>query len=261
MNDIIQSLWIGTRLSKIEQLCIKSFLNHGNSFDLFVYNEVKDIPNGVTICDANTIIPKTKIFTSHNGSYAHFSDWFRWKLLYQKGNYWVDMDLIALKPLDFEENIVFGMEAFDTPSIGILKFPENHSFTEFMVEVCEHPNKILPYDNLRKKIKKTFRFIMGIKRSNIAWGEIGGPFGFKRALTHFNLLKEGKPYPYFYPISFKNWRYIFDDTFAKHQGVLEMSYTIHLWNEGIRRTKDFNVNKDYSKSSIYGRLLRRHNIM
>ncbi len=61
MSNIIQSLWIGKELSKIEQLCIASFIYHGCVFHLYTYEKVANVPAGVVLMDANEIIPK-KIF-------------------------------------------------------------------------------------------------------------------------------------------------------------------------------------------------------
>ena len=40
-NQIFQSLWIGPSLSKMEQLCIKSFVDHNLEYHLYTYGEVK----------------------------------------------------------------------------------------------------------------------------------------------------------------------------------------------------------------------------
>ena len=97
---IIQSLWIGGSLSKIEQLCINSFLKNNHEFHLYTYGEVQNIPEGTTVKDANEIINSSEIFTYNGGSYAGFADWFRWELLYKKGGFWVDTDVICIKPID-----------------------------------------------------------------------------------------------------------------------------------------------------------------
>ena len=115
-NKIIHSLWIGKVLSNIELLTIKSFVANGHDFFLWVYDIIEaPIPEGVTIMDANTIIPSDKIFRYKNknqfghgkGSLGGFSDIFRYKLLYENGGWWVDMDVTCLKPLDFVEDYVF----------------------------------------------------------------------------------------------------------------------------------------------------------
>lgn len=106
MKDIIQSLWIGDELSKVEQLCIASFLTNGSPFHLYTYSDVKNIPTGTIIKDANDIIPSSEIFRLNNGSYAVFADWFRFEMLYKVGGFYVDMDMICMKPFDFEHEEV-----------------------------------------------------------------------------------------------------------------------------------------------------------
>src|SRR5687768_4377244 len=106
---VIQSLWIGKSLSVMERLSISSFLKNGHPFHLYVYEAVKGIPEGVTIKDASDVLPTDKIFISFD-SYAHFSDIFRYKLLLEKGNYWVDTDIICMKPFTRSTDYVFASE-------------------------------------------------------------------------------------------------------------------------------------------------------
>jgi hypothetical protein len=40
-------------------------------------------------------------------TYAGFSNIFGYKLVYEKGNFWVDMDIISLKPFIFTQDYVF----------------------------------------------------------------------------------------------------------------------------------------------------------
>lgn len=49
---VIQSLWIGGSLSVMEQLCITSFLKNGHPFHLYTYEDVKNIPDGTIVKDA-----------------------------------------------------------------------------------------------------------------------------------------------------------------------------------------------------------------
>ena len=66
MNNIIQSLWIGTELSKLERLSIKSFLDNGHEYHLYLYDTVKNIPEGAVVKDANEILDKSEIFYYKN---------------------------------------------------------------------------------------------------------------------------------------------------------------------------------------------------
>ena len=55
---IVQSLWVGNKLSRMEHYSIKSFLKLGFTYHLYVYENVKNVPKGTIIKDANTIIKK-----------------------------------------------------------------------------------------------------------------------------------------------------------------------------------------------------------
>jgi len=116
-NRIVHGLWIGPTLSKMEVLTIKSFLRHGHEFHLWVYDEIQTpLPKEVILQDANKIIPRNRIFRKADvdaetgvgqGSCSPFSDLFRYKLLYEKGGYWVDMDVTCLQPFNFKEPYIF----------------------------------------------------------------------------------------------------------------------------------------------------------
>jgi glycosyltransferase involved in cell wall biosynthesis len=116
-NRIVHGLWIGPTLSKMELLTIHSFVRHGHEFHLWVYDKIQTpLPKGVILQDANKIIPRNRIFRKADtdsetgvgkGSCSPFSDLFRYKLLYEKGGYWVDMDVTCLRPFNFKEPYVF----------------------------------------------------------------------------------------------------------------------------------------------------------
>lgn len=128
----IHALWIGTQLSFVELLTINSFLKHGYTFNLWIYNPIiTEIPKEVNIRNAAEIIPRHKVFRYKHknqfghgkGSYAGFSDIFRYKLLYEYGGWWTDMDVTCIKPLDFNEDYVFRTH-HSLPLVGnIMKVP------------------------------------------------------------------------------------------------------------------------------------------
>lgn len=50
MNKIIiQGLWIGDKLSQFEYASIKSWLNNGFEYHLYIYEPIENIPNGVIV--------------------------------------------------------------------------------------------------------------------------------------------------------------------------------------------------------------------
>ena len=76
--DIIQSLWIGKSLSKLEILSMVSFIQNGHTYHLYTYEPVDNVPEGVIIKDGNEILDKSEIFYYSNGSPSAFSNLFRY---------------------------------------------------------------------------------------------------------------------------------------------------------------------------------------
>lgn len=259
-KPIIQSLWIGGSLSKMEQLCVASFLANDHEFHLYTYGDVAGIPEGTIIKDANEIIPERDIFTYSGGSYAGFADWFRWALLYQKGNFWVDTDVICLKPYHFDSDIIFGHESESLVCPAVLGFPAGHELSDFLEKTCCNPHNPLPYDSRKTRKRKFIRRLKRKDRSQIEWGEAGGPEGFTKALNYFNLFDKAKPFTYFYPIHYSNWNTVFDNTLVNDICLFSDSYSIHLWNEMSRRCKGFDKNGTFHHDSLFEQLKRKYGV-
>lgn len=129
-NQIVQSFWYSKNpntnfISTIEIACVASYLANGHHFHLYTYdledksilhliNSLKECENfkNLSIKNAQEIIKKEEIFFDDRGSVgiAAFSDYFRFALLYQRGGWWVDMDTICLKHLDFSSPFVFASQ-------------------------------------------------------------------------------------------------------------------------------------------------------
>src|SRR5277367_3549628 len=127
MSEWIQSLWIGRKLSAMERLSIASFLTSGHEYHLYVYEEVENAPDGTVLEAANEILPESRIFQySKYPSYAGFSNFFRYKLLLEKGGWWVDTDVVCLQPFAFDETYVFASEQVngrEVPATAVIKAP------------------------------------------------------------------------------------------------------------------------------------------
>lgn len=260
MLDEINSLWVGDELSIFEQLSISSFLKNGHKFNLYTYNHIRNIPDGTTIKDANEIIKEDHIFIDSKGSLGSFSDLFRWKMISMSTpGYWVDTDVICIKPFDFKEDIVFGMQNASIAAVGVLKFPSDHIVTREMLDLCENPKKIRQNDSNGKKIKKAKKAIkkLFIKDDSyqFKWGELG-PKAFTKITSQTGTIKKAKSFIHFYPIASSNWNSIFDDTFSDEDiTIFKNTYAIHLWNERLRRD-GFDKNSEFPEHSYIERLKR-----
>lgn len=127
-NIIIQGLWVGKRITDLNRLCIESFLAKGHCYVLYTYERVDNVPEEVVVMSAEKIVPSSQIY-SFNNSFAGFSDLFRSKLMYEKGGWYVDLDIYCVNKFDIPGEIVFSLDHYpeNGPTVfskdGIQLFP------------------------------------------------------------------------------------------------------------------------------------------
>jgi hypothetical protein len=250
--------WYGPPLSRIERLCMSSFLANGHAVMLHVYEEPRRVPHGVTLCDAAAVLPRSELFVHRStGSLALFADWFRYRLLAQHGGLWVDTDMVCLRPFTHTAAEIFGWQDQTTINNAVLGLPPNHALARWMVECCERPNRFLPYDSLRMRRRKLTRRLLGRGRAASTWGETG-PDGLTAAAVHLGCAAHAQPFWHFYPIHYLNWQTVFDGTLADNTSLIDGSYGLHLWNEMARRQPGFNRDDRFADGSLFERLWVRY---
>ncbi|HVS83302.1 MAG TPA: glycosyltransferase [Pyrinomonadaceae bacterium] len=234
-NKIIQGLWIGPELSVMEQLSVASFLRNGHEYHLYVYGEMKNVPDGCVIRDANEILPSTRIFQYQRyPSYAGFANFFRYKLLLDRGGWWADTDTICLKPFDFSEEYVFSSEisnGLEVINSGILKAPVGSEVMAYAWAICQSKQP-----------------------ENLVWGETG-PRLMAEAVRKFSLEKYQQPHQVFCPISYADWRKVLEPD--SHVSMNDSTCAIHLWNE-MWRDAGQDKNAAYDPECLYERLKKRY---
>ena len=153
-KNLVHGLWIGNnRLTQLEILTLKSFIDMGAEFNLWVYEELKSkLPKEIVLRNANEIIPEEKIFKYPNnmilgfgeGSYVGFSELFRYKVLYEFGGWWTDMDVTCLKPLsEVQDEYWFRFHGVLSMVGNIMKVPAKSelmklSYEKAIIEVNEN---------------------------------------------------------------------------------------------------------------------------
>lgn len=236
LNKTIQGLWIGPELSLMEQLSISSFLQNGHDYHLYVYDEVKNIPAGTVVRNANEILPAARIFQyKHRPSYAGFSNYFRYKLLLERGGWWADTDTVCLKAFDFPDEYVFSSQinhrGVEVVVSGIIKAPAGSSIMAYAWKVCESKDP-----------------------SRLVWGEIG-PKLMAKAVTKFSLKRYKKNSRVFCPVDYEEWHTVLqpDVGLTLDNGT----FAIHLWNE-MWRLAGQDKNAQYHERCLYEKLKRTY---
>ena len=241
-NLVIQSLWVGPRLSTMERLCIRSYQANRHDFTLYSYTPVENVPEGTTVKDANEIVPESDITRFRN--LANFSDWFRYNLLFKKGGWWSDTDSVCVKPLDFSSDCVFSSEVvrFATGSrghtnCGNIKVPAGSEIMRWCVE----------------QVQKTDT------RTN-TWSQIG-PVLLKAAVERFDLTKYIQDGYVFCPLGWQDCPEAFLSPIPPR--INPQAYCIHLYNEmwqpsGSENRKSADKDGNYPSTCLYSQLKARY---
>jgi tetratricopeptide (TPR) repeat protein len=114
-RDAIHCFWSGAPLAPMSQLSLQSMVRLGHPVTLYTYDNMKEmqacVPHGVVLADAETIVPRS-IYdqTVATSEIRYFSDIFRYAVLYEHGGWWLDTDIVLVKPLNFETGHVFSSQ-------------------------------------------------------------------------------------------------------------------------------------------------------
>lgn len=262
----IASLWIGPRLSWLEQLCLKSFVDAGHRVTLFSYDKVEGVPDGVHTEDANTFLPATE-FVRHarTGSPAYHADVFRLRMIRDSNLTWVDTDAYCVKPFTIARHgHLHGWISDNVPQInnGVLKLPKKSKTLKAMLDFTADEYPIPPWfsDEKQAQLRDLKEAGRGVHVSLLPWG-VWGP----NALTHFlhetGEVKYSQPGPVLYPIPFSHKRSLLKPG-RRHLAegwVTDDTMSIHFWGRRFRSAVSESGGVPVEGSYTLD-LLRKHNI-
>ncbi len=260
---IVASLWIGGRLSFLEQLCLKSFVDHGHRTILYAYGEVEGVPEGIEVLDANRIFPnETYIRHAKSGSPAVHADAFRYRMIELQNVIWVDADMLCMRPWDFGDQWVFGWEKTGRLVCNaVLGLPRFSRTLAQLNALCRTEYPIPPWATPEETARLQAAAAAGrpVHVSEMEWG-VWGP----AALTHF-LNETGEmahvlPQMAFFPIPFKDRRDLLKPGRVIDDKLDSGCYGVHLWNRRLRRRIVTHENGVPDPDSFLGRALIRHGI-
>lgn len=235
MSDIVQGLWIGPRLSAMERMSISSFLANGHEYHLYTYGPVEGVPPGAVVRDGCEILPRSMIFR-YTGfdTVAGFSNFFRYKLLLERGGWWADADVVCLRPFDFDGEHVFGAELAPGEVVvgsGIIRAPAESRAMKYAWRVCA--------------AKRT---------DELRWGETG-PRLVQEAVRECGLEGSVMPFEVFSPLCYSEWRRVLEPGGVGEFGPA--THAVHLWNEMWRRAGE-DKDASFHPDCLYERLKAKY---
>ena len=244
---IVNSLWvgdyqskrylrIGEPLSPLQIISINSFIQQGFQYNLYIYGEVENIPDGVNVIDGNEILPESSIWYYNKGfnegSPSAFSNEFRYTLLYKNGGLWADTDVVLLKKLELNDEFIF---------ISEMNNEKRQVTTSVMYSK----------DSKQDIFKDCIDEIKNIDKDNIRHGDIG-PVLLDYKVKEFDLMEHVKPIYEFCSI---NWDELYK--FFDGSELSEKLVGLHLW-QSRWKPDGFNEYKVYDKNCIYEKLKEKY---
>jgi len=228
--NTMQSLWIGKRLSRLEVLSMRSFLAHGHEYHLYAYEKL-DVPRGVVLKDARVIVERKHVYRQPCGSYVHFSDVFRYKLLAERGGWWVDTDVVCLRPFDFRRDLVFGWQSAEEVNNAVLFAKPGSRHMRILYDLARRCPPDAPWAT-------------------------PGPILLTKVAKALGILNRAEPMSSFYPIPCND----FLELIRRNREVPPRSYAVHLWHS-IFVTTRIPEDATYLSTSIVGQLQRRYGVL
>ena len=230
---VICMFWLGPSISYIEQLSMLSFLRAGHRVQLYVYGDVGNVPEGVEICDANTVAPQGYLVTLRypNGSYALAANYLRLLLQQQGRGVWADADMICLAPITRQEPCLFGYEHADTINNAVLYLPPDSPIITEMLHPFGH-NAMPWWLSLNRKRQLLMRRMIGrsFGPQDHHWGTFG-PAGLTAVARKYGLDRFAQPVEVFYPLPIAHAGDVYAPGGSVEGFITPRSLTIHLWHQ------------------------------
>lgn len=134
----LRTFWHGDTINPYQLMCLKSFAAAGHRVEVFSYSRDLDVPGWLHVEDAAEMISRERILRpiGDEGAFAIHANLFRYALLHSRGGWWIDPDVLLLKPDLPSDDVVFaGANVFGRVPTGILKFSVGHGLlTEALAE-------------------------------------------------------------------------------------------------------------------------------
>ena len=244
-RHIIKTLWIGTFLNKISELCIMSWLRLNYKVELYIdtlnlpkYMDRYRTSGQLVFKSVKEIMPY-----DYGEEVLPFSDLFRYKLLHKTGGTWLDADMFLLRRLPNDKIIISSERTFQSgafkskldyvSNIGVLRFPKGDQLLEnliFKIETKIKPSEFCDNMILFRKMLKSHEYFDYVARPEVFCG-----------LDWWNC-KES-----YYNDSYKT-KYAVEP--KSNEWLVENAVGIHMWNNFTFNKHDI-VFDDVNQKSLY----------
>jgi hypothetical protein len=208
------TFWAGNTLTPYELACARSFVVRGYEYVIYSYDQIANLPDGVTLADAREITEATnaqRFMIKGRPNLSHFSDLFRYELFKRTDYIWVDMDMLLLRP-------------FDLPRYDELIAKEEPA------SIC---GAIMRLDRRHPNLDELITRTEALRDRDLVWGATG-PRLLSSVFGASSVSAKAYDPKHFFPIHFDDaWKMFLPDQREDCVKLCESATTVHLWNDRL----------------------------
>lgn len=237
LSSTVNSVWVGGPLGPIISACLTSFLTQGYRMVLHVYDEPNDVPDGVTLADASEIFPPSKVFKNRRtGSYAPFSDIFRYRMLTMDIGMYVDCDIYCLRTFP-SDRYLYAWDYWDPQKItnAILALPADCPALAELAAIGEKGSFSRPW---KRQFKEKTCQLFGLRRfDRLNYNDLG-PLALTWYLKKYGLDIYASPTDRFIVDDIR-WQRWFDPHVDIYDLISHRTLSVHLGFTLRQRMSEF----------------------
>jgi len=232
----IVTFWHGP-ISWLERLCATSFVRQGHTVEVYAYERVEGLPDGVVWRDAAEILPRDKlVFYKGRGTPGVFSDYFRMSLLKAERGIWADLDVFCVRPIANPPDYLMGWEREGSVNGAVLRLPAQSELLDRLLAVFTEEKRPLlePHLPIGRRLEVAARRLLGqaVPPEYMQYGATG-PF----ALTHYakalGLTNQVQPREVFYPVRYEQIPLLMQAGSRLEQYIARETLAVHIWRSQI----------------------------
>jgi hypothetical protein len=197
------------------------------------------VPDGVILRDGDEVVRRKRLFRHMpTGSYALFSNLFRYELLRQGHGLWLDSDVYLLAPIPAGDGHIFGWGQPGVVASAVLSLPADSPVLTELIGYFD-ARSIPPWLPLAWRLRFGWqRAVSGQYRiETMPWGGLG-PHALTKLVTKHLLLDKVRPQPVFSPWTWQEADWIFRSDARLEDRTTPQTLAVHLFNEMIRDAKE-----------------------
>lgn len=253
----LATLWIGGNLGAMERASLASMIRMGHAVSLYSYSPLRDLPQGVVGRDAAEIMSGDKILfykDKRKPSPSLHSNLFRYALLEKTDAVWVDLDIIALRPLPDDEYLM-GFETETSVNSAVLRLPKDSPSLRDLRKFTPETRGVPPHITGARRLKYWIRTLgRGYPIEKWVWGSTG-PRALTICLRRHNEIAHARPVETFYRIGVNDHAQFLEPGRWRLSDFGPETICLHLWGSRIRKTLAEDYAGNVPRGSLYDEIL------